>query len=334
MFYPFSSESKTLAPLLEQAIADETHSLVPRVSRWEFAGASMFDYYCMFLWASESPPDLTIIPINWLGFSEEGINPGQRFQPELSGLAPLRYIFSSHRMNPIRSRGVSLIKQLQYKVSLYSIYFIGLRGWARANVGAFLEGLTSRKTSDDDPPKALARKTEEQIEDAENRDREAFVDPVERVNRAAGGGLATDDRELLSTRFPMKLSKSNHILSTVETLADVASDQQTKVLFYIWPLDREYLAEVGVLDEKSLERSIRMIAEAADGRSTYFVDLSDLLKHEFFYDDGGHCTIGGRRIIAETLGPIVLDIIEEGLPPDPSWGMPVPIHPTGAEEKP
>ena len=56
MFYPFGLDNnENLALLLEETLDDGVDPPPPKVSKWDFMDASMFDYYCMFHWAVESP---------------------------------------------------------------------------------------------------------------------------------------------------------------------------------------------------------------------------------------------------------------------------------------
>ncbi|UCD57550.1 MAG: hypothetical protein JSV16_00115 [Candidatus Hydrogenedentota bacterium] len=45
--------------------------------------------------------------------------------------------------------------------------------------------------------------------------------------------------------------------------------------------------------------------------NVHFLDLSNLLDHDSFHDWYSHCTVEGRRKIAEALVPKVLDITRE-----------------------
>ena len=76
-------------------------------------------------------------------------------------------------------------------------------------------------------------------------------------------------------------------------------------------LDKEYFADMGILDEPALGRSIDLVASAADCESGLFLDLSDLLGHEDYDDGHGHCKPRGRKKIAEALAPKVLQILNE-----------------------
>jgi hypothetical protein len=65
------------------------------------------------------------------------------------------------------------------------------------------------------------------------------------------------------------------------------------------------------LNAPALDRSIELIASAADCESGLFLDLSDLLEHEDYYDGLGHYEPRGRKKIAEALAPKVLQLLNE-----------------------
>lgn len=304
MFYPFSDEDKEMAPLLEKALSQRMRPLGPRVSSWQFMGAWMFHYYCMSCWALKTPPDLIIIPINWRSFSRKWTNNKKYFHPELSGLVPLFQRFPSSQMNPIRSRNISMIKQVEYKFSLYSVYFIGIRSWARSNIKTFFRKLLS----------------DEDVEALEKNDIEL---PGQEEIDAEFGGEATQEGSPkgltrryfkpseLRLYFSMKITDSNPTIRALSALAYVASKHHDgKVLFFIWPLDADFLAENGAWDEKAYKDSLKVIMNAADSENIEVLDLSSLLDHEHFFDDTGHCRVNGREKIAEALAPKIVEILE------------------------
>lgn len=120
-----------------------------------------------------------------------------------------------------------------------------------------------------------------------------------------------EELEWLNLEFPMTIADSKPTLRTLCVLANVASEQKTKVLFYVWPLDQDFLEKFGVLDKPALERSIQRIADSTRTENTHSMDLSDLLENKYFHDNFGHCTVEGRRKIAEALAPTVLNILND-----------------------
>ncbi len=108
----------------------------------------------------------------------------------------------------------------------------------------------------------------------------------------------------------MEVAASNPTFISLCGFADAASRRGTKVLFFIWPLDYEFLAEFGVFDDAALERSKELIMKATDKEDIYFVDLSGLLEHQYFFDKHGHCLVSGRRKIADALAPKVMQILQ------------------------
>jgi hypothetical protein len=294
MFHPDGDGSKNLALLLEEALGNGVDSPPPKVSKWDFAGASMFDYYCMFYWTAESPPDLIIVPINWRTFGEGWLQSETFFFPELSALAPIFRKQSPGTIDPIKSRGISAIKQIEYKVSLYSVYFIGIRGWGRASLKALLDRPDDGEANRGDADQARDPK----FTAAVNEENDMFA-------RASGNPTS------LARQFPMEIGESNPVLLALEALANIISDHDAKVLFYVWPVDYEYHAEIGTPDDEAFERSMSLIADAVNGKNTHFVDLSHLLEHRYFFDRNGHCKVAGRRKIAQALASTVRSILKE-----------------------
>lgn len=111
--------------------------------------------------------------------------------------------------------------------------------------------------------------------------------------------------------FPMEINESNPTFQDFRALIQVASNHETRVLFYIWPLDQEYFETLGILDRSLLDRSKRLFRDAIEGEGIYLLDLSSLLAHEYFADILGHCTLDGRRKVAEALAPKVLEIVKD-----------------------
>ena len=106
------------------------------------------------------------------------------------------------------------------------------------------------------------------------------------------------------------IADSNCNFRTLATLAHTASKHRVRILFYIWPLDDELLINAGYLDKDRFAQSKQMIAEAVNKESIYFADLSDILDSNYFSDIGMHCTVEGRRNIAEALTPRIVQILE------------------------
>jgi len=113
----------------------------------------------------------------------------------------------------------------------------------------------------------------------------------------------------LAAWFPMQVSNNNPRVVSLSALARVASEHGVKVLFYVWPLDLEYLIELGALDTGALENSRHVIMEAARKENVYFLDLSDFLGHEYFRDPYGHCKQEGQEKIARKLAEETLEIL-------------------------
>jgi len=272
------------------------------ISQRAFASAGMFDYYCMVYEAMKFSPDLIIIPINWRSFGTdewdafgtEWVVGSNWFHPELSALAPLRDGLPPEYENPIRARGISAAKQIEYKMSLYALYPIGMKMWALENAKTFFAELRENIHSSAFAAEELTI----------SHSQPAIHDTV---RPKQGKSVAKD----FSIDFPMKVEGSNPTFRSLAPIALVASRRGVKVLFYIWPLDQERFEDVGYLNKPLLEQSINLIAEAVDEENVYFTDLSGLLGRKHFFDSNGHCSVEGRRMIARALAPKISEILNE-----------------------
>ena len=266
----------------------------PKLIEWAYAGANTFDYYCLFYKAIRFSPDLIIIPINWRAFSFDWATVSEFFHPELSAFVPLRSELPSVYKDPVRSQGISVVDQIKYKSDFISLYVVGFKNWA-SETGESLLASQKRSAGSDDST---------DFRPTEKREPKIFPEKLK-----AG---------TLRAFFPMTISESNIVVQRLSALGHVASKHDTKILFFIWPIDKELLAETGILDESKFELSKKTIAEAIgakERKNLFFADLSGLLKHEYFYDIFGHCTVDGRKKIAEALAPQIIAILEN--PEDP-----------------
>jgi hypothetical protein len=266
------------------------------ISQRAFASAGMFDYYCMIYEALEYSPDLIIVPINWRSFGSdewdsfggEWMESSNWYHPELSALVPLRNEFVRDQEDPLKVKGISFAKQLEYKISLYTLYPIGMKAWALESAKSLFVALRENINSS----AFAAEETEKQTADKKR------------------GPLVVRD---ISIDYPMTIEDTNLSYQSLAPLAHVASKRGTKVLFYIWPIDQERFEKIGHLDKESLDKSKKLVAEAVDEDNIYFMDLSDLLEHKYFFDQNGHCVVEGRRKIAKALAPKVAEILNEGM---------------------
>jgi len=307
-FYPPHEKPSTdsadtyMSNLLYEEVSNRSNFRDLGISQRAFASAGMFDFYCMAYEALEFSPDLIIVPINWRSFGvdewdtfgNEWMEGSYWFHPELSALAPLRDGLSANYENPVRFRGITAAKQLQYKISFYTLYPIGIKAWALENAKSLLAALR-----EDMNPSAFA--AEERVA-TEPRP----PAPVRKAGRAKI--KKTLDKDALAA-FPMKIEDSHLTYRCLAPLANVASRRGTKILFYVWPVDQEYLEKVGRLDKSSFEQSKKLLREAVDQENVYFADLSGLLEHKDFYDNLGHCMVEGRQKIAQALAPEIIDIL-------------------------
>ncbi len=291
-----------MSKLLDEEISKRAEFQNLIVSQWAFVAADMFDYYCLFYEAERYSPDLIVIPINWRTFGSSWLSEKSYFNPELSALAPLRGGVLSEHENPVRSRGISLTKQIEYKFSIYSLYPMGIKMWVLDNLRAHLRP---------QPQAAVLPK----VAGEENASIETPSESIEDGQPDAEEQPPSDLRSTFEANFPMGVTNSNPMMKDLRALASVASKHGTKVLFFVWPLDLESFADVGILDKPALEHSMQMVMKATEKENVYFVDLSNLLEHRYFKDKWGHCKAAGQRRIAAALAPTVIAILKESSAP-------------------
>jgi len=276
-FYP-EGEDSDLALLLVDAMSTKPESPAMTVIKWHYSGANMFDFYCMFYRAMKESPDLIILPINWLTFRRAFID--LHFHPEMSMFVPLRTRFSATYENPLSMRGISFENHLQYKLHYFSRYPEGLRSWARENTKTSWEKLSGNRSAT--------------VKSRRIVDNFFSPDPVRQ-----------------GPAFQTQIEDSNLTLRTLSAFAHVASEHEVPVLFYIWPLDYEYLEDNAFLERAAFEQAKKLVIDTARKPNVYVEDFSYLLAHRYFHDISGHCTKDGREIIADALATSVLEILRE-----------------------
>ncbi len=280
-------------------------------SEWAFLAAHMYDYYCLYHLATDYSPDLIIVPINWRMFAEETCN------YQLSALVPLRPGLPAGYDDPIRSRGISMMKQLEYKfLLLLSLYPIGIKNWVVDSLNLYSESTTRHETAQrtvkdgeiTTPSPFRTIKTLQMTTAKESASRDKQEEPP--ITRPASGLLPRPPS------FPMEIDGSNRTFRDLRAFAQTVSHGKTRVLFFIWPVNQDRLKELGVFDERAFELSKRRIEDATKKENCYFLDLSELMGQEYFFDALGHCTIAGRRKVARSLAPEVLKILKESTSTD------------------
>jgi len=110
--------------LIKNFLSAEHSELKVGIADWSFAGAQMYNYYCMMFKAQAYSPDLVVIPINWLSFGEAW-DPLEK-QNETCVFLPAEE-FSSNSESPFRSRNITRFQQLGYKAKMYILPFLGFR---------------------------------------------------------------------------------------------------------------------------------------------------------------------------------------------------------------
>ena len=266
--------------LLNTALREDGVSPAPRVLQFAYAGASMFDYYCLFYEAERFSPDLIIVPINWRAFGTAWIQDENFFHPELSALVPIFDEFSLDRSSPIRKRRISRISQIRFKILQYQLYPIGIKIWLKDNLKTHFSNQSVVR-----PPHLfrtdyrLDKRARQKMEEMQRQDK----------------------------FFPSRIETSNINFQSLIALANLASLHKKKVLFFIWPLDQMKLH----LDNREFERSKAVIMTAIDNEYTCVLDLSNCLQPKHFADIGMHCKVEGRREICRVLASEIKEIMEE-----------------------
>lgn len=288
-----------LSGLLLDSISSREQGINLKMSDWSYIGATLFDRYCLYYQARKYQPDLIIVSIHWISFGSPWQDNPDFFRLELSALVPLRSELPKDYKDPLYSAGITIMKQIEHKLSIYSLYPIGARNWIRGSLWDILGGEIRSTASAEDPPEG-----EPAIPDAS-------PGIPQSGNSTGPRKKSTMSPEGYSKNYPMKIEPSHPALANIRALSYVASKHKTKVLFYLWPVDLDHFKEIGIHDPAEFEKSRLRIRDAARGEGIFFVDLSTLLGHEYVFDWQGHFTVEGRRKIAEALAPKVLEILGE-----------------------
>jgi len=283
--------------------------------QWAFMAAALPDFYCMFYEAEKHSPRLIIVEINWYKVGRAFGN----MNPQLTALAPLVSELPSGYTDPIRSRGISLPKQLSYKLALeLPLYPVGIKNWSDELKRGYIQ------------VNSQANAEEENIEGKEVVEGFTPAQPGNtQMARMFGQFFEKEESKnsdpnkvMPKEAYPMRLERTNIAFRDLEALAKVASLHKTPILFVIFPVDKERLIREGKWDQASFDRSKRLIAEATSLPNCYLADLSEILGSEYFADRRGHCYTNGRRRMAKQLAPEVSAILNnresqsrrEGLP--------------------
>lgn len=288
-----------LSGLLQESIENSGREVPDlKFSDWSYVGATMFDYYCLFHEAEKFSPDLILVPITWFTFGPAWMDHHEYYRLELSALVPIRSELPEGYEDPIRSEGISAIKQLQYKIDLYSLFLVGAKFWISDGMRSFFYPQEEYEIFSPlkDPNQPSADTALDETEGAREQPEQLEFKP---------------EWEAAPESFPMSIEPSNPALRDMRALAHIASSRGTKILFFVWPVNVEYLEEVGAMDHSEMMRTRQFIREEVERENVYFVDLADILGREEFYDMQGHNTPEGRKKVAEALYPTVLEILEE-----------------------
>ncbi|RJP67862.1 MAG: hypothetical protein C4532_14030 [Candidatus Abyssobacteria bacterium SURF_17] len=287
---------------LAESIQDllDAHNARPELGfiEWPFVGAAMFDYYCLYFEALKYSPQLIVVPVNWRWFGDYWRKEAVWFYPELAALVPQRNKSSSDHHDPLASRGISRVRQLEYKAYYYGLIPMGIKSWLVENAQSFF------KLSPDGNASLKAQKVRELTLQLISEWGQEEISPksTEKFTSDAAGVAAT---------FPMIITDSNPTFRDLVAFVETVSEGKTQVLFYIWPMDKEYLANLGIWDQAAFDRSRERIIRATSGHNIRLVDLSGALEHEHFNDWLGHCTVEGRKKIGQALAPEIIAILKK-----------------------
>ena len=287
-FYPiyggdprFGKPEDQIPAILEKTLEGYSPGREVSVLSRAFRSATMYNYYCMFYEAEKISPNLIIIPINWATFGAWWKWHLEDNFPELCALAPLCDGLITRQENLIRTKGISPLKQAGYKIGIWSVYPHGMKYWATA-------GLQSLFGYHPD----------------------GSVEGADDMNLVEGWRQKNNRSELFQL-YPMELKKSGEEYRQIRAVSNLASKHGVKVLFYITPINLDFMARKGALDQRAFEASKELIIEATRADGAYCLDLSGLLGDEYFTDVTAHYNLEGRQKICDTLAPVVTDILSK-----------------------
>jgi len=140
----------------------------------------------------------------------------------------------------------------------------------------------------------------------------------------------------------MELKKSGKEYRQVRAVSNLASKHGVKALFYITPINLDFMARKGAFDQRAFEASKELIIEATRAAGAYCLDLSGLLGDEYFTDVTAHYNLEGRQKMCDALAPVVTDILRAGnmgtglLRHSPEGGNPLicQVHETKSQKNP
>lgn len=129
--------------------------------------------------------------------------------------------------------------------------------------------------------------------------------PLEReLQKIRDGG-----KNFLNEHYPMDISDTDENCLILKEIVDFCMSKNLNVLFYISPINCEYLQSIGHFDGGKFEASKKVLMRITKGKGIYCVDLSELLSDDDFWDMRMHYFSPGRKKVAESLAPKVLEIL-------------------------
>ncbi|RJP17959.1 MAG: hypothetical protein C4520_15240 [Candidatus Abyssobacteria bacterium SURF_5] len=292
-FYPFDwssysgDKSRHLPNLIIEELKEHEGDFDDlQLLDWSFAGADMFDFYCMLHKALELQPDLILIPINLRTFSPKWIGSQSLlwFNPELSAFTPLFSQLPATCRDPVAARGITKKKLLEYKASVLflkpvTIYTSGIKTWISKSSRRFTMPFSEGRPKEGD----------------------------EKVSRS-GDDFKYDPSELAGL-FVFPETETNPTFKDFRSLVELASGREIDILFYIWPVDHEFLSSVNNFDQESLRASTDLFLTVLTQEQFHLLDCSMLLEHDKFYDIYGHCGEEGKSKVAEAIADAAAEIL-------------------------
>jgi hypothetical protein len=298
----FFGDSSVAGPFLSQRdpryvnapkiLQRELYSLGPamqevRVVDWSFAGASMFEFYCLLCRAEKYKPLFIIVPINWRMFAPAVYDDPNWDFSELSVLAPLLEHFGDGVSNPMQLEHISMMSRLRLEFKFWSLYPAGMKYSILSKVR----------------DKEIARN---------NFIMRTLVGQNEKhlLEELRNSHLT---RELALTVYPMQIDENNKMLELLTAFADAAARRKIPVIFYVTPINVDRLRVLGTFDAALFQQSLANIRAAATSHNAGFLDLSDSLSSNFFTDLYEHYSEAGQQKIADFLLPQVLKRLDENI---------------------
>lgn len=73
------------------------------------------------------------------------------------------------------------------------------------------------------------------------------------------GKLRNADRKYLLKKYPLDIAETDEVCRFIRAVAGLGSQHNIKILFYVSPLNQQYLKEVGYFDPEAFEASMMIL---------------------------------------------------------------------------